>query len=414
MNLSMEQKETSQISLSEIQGKRKKFFDKKNILIGSAVLLLLVSIVGGSLYVKSSSSMSTRGAERSASENTPLASNTIPTPTPTAIPVIYRNPLNGVVMEESALKSLEHRPLAIMIDNSEPARIVQENVNRADIVYEAIVEGGWTRFMGIYYSDQSNFRVMPVRSVRMVFLDNITEYNDIMFYHVGGAYTPAEPKTNAIQRILDEKLKSIFFYKGNMNTTFNELYDEACFKKGVVGYSCKYHFTKTLYDKAKAVGYEDQKWEPDYKFDWMWKYQDTPIETGKDATSIKYKFTPNRGFDADWTYDASSNKYTRKIDKKALIDHATKENVWTNTIIVQKIKYKLNVDDKLRSIAYTDGTGDATIFMNGKAYEVTWKKDDSTGKRTRYYDKETGKEFTFNPGKIWVSVTRDVEEVSYQ
>lgn len=392
---------------------------KVNKKTGSFIcLIIILSMIASFIAINKYPSLAPAGANfdqiREAVRDSANTNLDLPTITTTPIEKIYRNPFNGNRISKEVLDNFKNRPLAIMMDNSPPARLVQENLNRSDMVYEALTESGFTRFMAIYYSDQSDFRVMPVRSVRLVFLDNLEEYNDILLYHVGGANTPAEPRTNALDRLIKDKVKSLYFYNGNLWQTFNELYDEACFKKDIPGYSCKYRYTSTLWKKANDVGYQKEKWEPDYKFDWMWKFDEGNVKNSdKKAELIKYKFTGSKLFDAEWKYNPSTNKYTRKITGQKLIDHATSEEVWTNTIVVQKIKYKLNVDDKHRSIATTIGEGEGIIFMNGKAYEATWEKD-CVKCRTRYFNKDDGKEFVFSPGKIWVSVTRVEEKVEYE
>jgi hypothetical protein len=47
------------------------------------------------------------------------------------------------------------------------------------------------------------------------------------------------------------------------------------------------------------------------------------------------------------------------------------------------------------------GSGDASVFVDGKEIKSTWKKENNTS-RTRYYDKNTGAEIEFNPGTFWI------------
>lgn len=402
------------LSLKKLQGKKK--FSKKQISLFLACIFIITGGVSGTYVFLQSRHTNTNIT--AANHDTNANPDTSITPVPT--PITYQNPFNGTAISENDFISLKNRPMAVMIDNSPQGRVNQHNLNKADIIYEALVEGGYTRFMPIYYSDQSDFRVMPVRSTRQVFLDNLTEYNDILIYHVGGANTPNEPRTDAVNRIIRDKIKSIYYYAGNLWKLYNELYDPGCASNpGIPGYSCKYRMTHDLYQKADEAGYQSEQWEKDRVYAWAWNFdQNHYTQSDKEATKINYNFAANRGFDAEWNYDESTRSYLRVIDKKPLIDKATNEQVRTNTIIVQKIKYRLNVDDQQRVIAFTEGNGEAYIFMNGKAYEVEWKKlcnaSDPKQCRTRYYEKSSEKEFVFAPGKIWVSVTRDLEPVTYE
>ncbi|MBM2821184.1 MAG: hypothetical protein HW405_944, partial [Candidatus Berkelbacteria bacterium] len=74
-------------------------------------------------------------------------------------------------------------PLAIIIENH-PAARPQIGLDKASIIYEAITEGGITRFMAIYGPRDAD-KIGPVRSLRTFFLDWSHEYQAFLA-HVGG------------------------------------------------------------------------------------------------------------------------------------------------------------------------------------------------------------------------------------
>ena len=76
------------------------------------------------------------------------------------------------------------RTLAVVIDNVGDA-VPQASLNDAMIVYEAIVEGGLTRFLAIYKDPQVE-TIGPARSARPYFIDYALE-NDSIFIHYGGS-----------------------------------------------------------------------------------------------------------------------------------------------------------------------------------------------------------------------------------
>ena len=110
-------------------------------------------------------------------------------------------PLNGAMYSKQQRDWWEkHRPLGIMIENHQESR-PQSGLDSADIVYEAVAEGGITRFLSIFYCQDAGI-VGPVRSARTYFLDFISEYGDSPLYtHVGGANTPGP--ANALGQIED-------------------------------------------------------------------------------------------------------------------------------------------------------------------------------------------------------------------
>src|SRR5436190_597458 len=84
-------------------------------------------------------------------------------------------PLNGILYSKQQRDWWEkHRPLGVMIENHEESR-PQSGLSFADVVYEAVAEGGITRFMAVYYCQDAPV-VGAVRSARTYFLDFISEY----------------------------------------------------------------------------------------------------------------------------------------------------------------------------------------------------------------------------------------------
>jgi hypothetical protein len=105
-----------------------------------------------------------------------------------SIPKTEACPLNGVMFTKQEKDVWDKRsPLAVMIENHQEAR-PQSGLSRADIVYEAVAEGGITRFMGVFYCGISYAGTLlaPVRSARTYFLNWVLEYN-ALYNHVGGA-----------------------------------------------------------------------------------------------------------------------------------------------------------------------------------------------------------------------------------
>ncbi len=103
-----------------------------------------------------------------------------PTPEPTPTPVPYiPNAFTG--LQEDA--PLSKRAVALMINNISAAR-PQRGISEASILFESKVEGGITRFMGIF-DDYENLPVVgPIRSGRDQFLRWAMPL-DALYCHVG-------------------------------------------------------------------------------------------------------------------------------------------------------------------------------------------------------------------------------------
>ena len=75
------------------------------------------------------------------------------------------------------------RPYAVMINNIATVWGYQSGLQDAYLVYEIIVEGGYTRLMAVY-KDKTLDRIGSVRSSRHYFLDYALE-NDAIYVHFG-------------------------------------------------------------------------------------------------------------------------------------------------------------------------------------------------------------------------------------
>src|SRR6478672_8231162 len=95
---------------------------------------------------------------------------------------VYYSPLTGEKVDDK-FKSTKPTT-AIMIENSPDAR-PQSGIKDAEVVYEAVAEGGITRFLALYQQNAPE-TIGPVRSIRMYYVDWLTPFNASVA-HVGGS-----------------------------------------------------------------------------------------------------------------------------------------------------------------------------------------------------------------------------------
>ncbi|QQG41039.1 MAG: DUF3048 domain-containing protein [Candidatus Levyibacteriota bacterium] len=322
-----------------------------------------------------------------------------------ALPKTEECPMNGQKYSEKQREWWEkHRPLTVMIENHENSR-PQSGLTFADIVYEAVAEGGITRFMAVYYCQDAN-PIGPVRSARTYFIDFASEYGESPLYaHVGGANTPGP--ADALSQLTtyewtgynDLNQFSIGF------PTFWRDYDR-------LGYTTEtehtmYSTTTKLWDFAKKqrglsnVDKEGESW--DKKFI---KYLFKDDKASAVNQTIHLEFWDNySAYFADWTYDKQSNSYKRSNGGKSHIDNNTKKQLTTKNIVVlfmQESNANDGYEDNLHLLYKTKGTGKAQIYMDGKEIKGTWRKDSRTG-RTLIFD-SSGDAIKFNRGKIWFEI----------
>ncbi|MBI4948061.1 DUF3048 domain-containing protein [Candidatus Berkelbacteria bacterium] len=294
-------------------------------------------------------------------------------------PIVYYSLLNGAVVSKTAVNS---HPVAVMIENSKAAR-PQAGLIDADIVYEAVTEGGITRFMGIFSSSYPA-KSGPVRSARSYFIDWLSDY-DAFYAHAGGS-----PK--ALARIREYKIKD---YPHSSDTYWREP------KAGVA-------IEHTLFANIANIykyGVQKKKWPATYETK-SWIFKDPA--TGSDAAGdITIDFSKSSSFKVVWKFDATTNTYSRIMAGIAHKDRTTGKQLSAVTIVAMRVTHSANAPyagsgKESEWNMTTIGSGKASVFIDGKEIKGTWKKP-SRLERLRFYD-ETDKEITLNRGKIWIEV----------
>src|SRR5579859_1996852 len=98
---------------------------------------------------------------------TPMPTPLIATVLPTPRPMLTVQPAPGLPLLARGMSI--RRPYMVMIDNF-AAAYPQSGLDHAAIVFEALAEGGITRFMALFVPDSStNVAIGPVRSTRLYF-----------------------------------------------------------------------------------------------------------------------------------------------------------------------------------------------------------------------------------------------------
>jgi hypothetical protein len=351
------------------------------------------------------------------SENTDASD--IQTPTPKVgilgeltfdetLPKTEQCPLNGALYSKQQKEWWEkHRPLGIMIENHLESR-PQSGLSSADVIYEAVAEGGITRFLSIFYCNVAE-EVGPIRSARTYFLDFISEYGKSPLYvHVGGA-NQAGP-ADALSQIEDYGWAGV----NDLNQfsigfpTFWRDYDRL--GKPVATEHTMYSATEKLLqfavEKRKlAVKDEDGiSWTKDF-VPYSFK-DDAPTSERPPTQKIHMEFwTRDSDYYIDWTYEPIANIYKRNNGGAPHIDFNNKKQLTAKNIVVLKmIETRANdgYENNQHLLYRTKGSGKANIFMDGKEIVGTWRKASRTS-RTLLFD-NAGKPIKFDRGTIWFEI----------
>lgn len=344
-------------------------------------------------------------------------------------------PINGQLYtkEEQAIWSTR-RPLMVMIENHSDAR-PQSGLQGADIVYEAVAEGGITRFMGVFYcgivaeSESNKYDLGPVRSARTYFLDLASEYSDYPLYtHVGGANCSAA--TNGGACTTNKKaqaIEQIASYGWNDKGTWGDLSQfslsyKVCRRepertgKVVATEHTMYCSSKELYNTAAARGLTNKtevkntSWDKSYR-SWVFKQEDKASSTPT-ASSISFDFWSGyKGYSVNWKYDAINNNFIRYNGGEEHVDFNTQKTITAKNIVIQFAKESRSIDEHLHNLYEVIGSGTGVLIQNGIKTDITWSKANRVS-RTIYKDK-SGKEVNFVAGNVWVEILPLNTDITY-
>lgn len=329
-------------------------------------------------------------------------------------------PLNGKLYTKSEKNLWEtRRPILAMIENHVDAR-PQSGLSSADIVYEAVAEGGITRFMGVFYcgAQADTAKVAPVRSARIYFVNIAAEYNTPVYMHVGGGNCSRDEAsgqcTSNKKAWALEELQKMGLRKpgGNDFDTIGDIgvpvmkrdYDRLGVGKTIATEHTYVGYLSYAWKEAEKRGYNNKM--PDGKL-WLagfrpWKLNSTDIK-GSVAQDIKYDFWKNyNDFAVEWKYDTTTKTYARSEGGAPHTDLETGKQITTSNVIVQFAKEEGPLDEHMHMFYTVIGDGTGILFRNGVAQDITWKKAKQTD-RTIFMDK-SGKEVELTPGNVWVSI----------
>lgn len=298
--------------------------------------------------------------------------------------------LDGVPLLPGEAAEVNARlPVAVMVDNLRGGARPQIGLDRADLVYELLVEAGITRFLAVYLRRDAEW-VEPVRSVRIPYLYLVKELGAVLA-HVGAAESPEEADAGSrlrdwnVRHVDAEKTPAPFWRDRRRPAPHNVV-------------------TSTAAVRAEA---EAQGMRGPSVLD-PWRFKDDLLgynALGGFAVRIAFGFAwggpPQPAYAVEWVYDHSFNGYRRSMGGRPHTDGHTGAQLTAKNVVVQFDR--IAVVSSQGHVNYGSiGEGPAYVFLDGHVIEATWTKRDLDD-RTRYWDAE-GKEIIFNRGTTWVAI----------
>ena len=325
-------------------------------------------------------------------------------------------PLNGVYYSQTQRQQWEkRRPLGVMVENSVDAR-PQSGLSKADVIFEAVAEGGITRFLSVFYC-QTVPVLGPVRSARVYFLDFIGGFGKSPFYaHVGGANTPGP--ANALGQI--EDMDWVGYNDINQfSVGFPIFWRDYERLPGVATEHTMYSDTSKLWKTGASRGLTNVNksgvsWNKTFT-PWPFK-DDTALEKRPTTAAVSFGFWEDyHQYNVTWNYNKTTNTYARTNGGKKHLDKTTNKQLQAKNVIIVFMDERVAQDgyDKGQHLLYgTKGTGDVVILQDGAVIKGTWAKKDRFT-QIKFYDTQDD-EVALNRGPVWVEVLPTGNKVVYK
>jgi hypothetical protein len=306
------------------------------------------------------------------------ATHSINTPPPE--PPKYYSQLTGALVQDQATTT--KAVTAIMIENSPDAR-PQSGIKDSGVVFEAIAEGGITRFLALY-QEQKPQLIGPVRSVRMYYVDWAAAFN-ASIAHIGGSSAALAEVRNGSYRDIDQFFNAGAYWRAtdryaphNVYTSFERL-DALNASKG--------------YTTSEFTGFSRKD------------SQAAPAPTEGDtsaparASSISVTIS-GPAYNSAYTYNAATNTYDRSQGGAPHLDREAGQ-ISPRVVVVLDVQQTTIFEDGYRESIAAIGSGAAHIFQDGTVQTATWKKDNKTAQLI--FSDADGNDIPLARGQTWIT-----------
>lgn len=301
-------------------------------------------------------------------------------PYPAPKPKTEASKLSGLQVDPEVNK----RPVtAVMIENSVDAR-PQSGLKDAGVVFEAVAEGGITRFVALFQDTQPDY-IGPIRSIRPYYIDWFLPF-DASIAHVGGSPKGLSDLKSLNAKDLDQFANSGSYTRvtqryapHNVYTSIAKL-NELEAKKG--------------FTSANFTGFERKKEAP---------------ATTLTANVIDLKIS-STNFNVHYDYEGASNSYKRSVGGKPHTDEKSGAQLAPKVVVAVVMQRGIDGDGQHTNYT-TTGSGKVYVFQDGVVTEGTWSKASRSAQWT--FVDANNKPLAFNPGQTWFSMVDTPGSVTY-
>ena len=285
-------------------------------------------------------------------------------------------PLTGLTLDDPTVAS---RPAVIVkIDNTSKGR-PQEALGQADVVYEEMIEGGFTRLAVVFHS---NAPLMgPVRSGRTTDIALIGSLNEPVFAWSGANLVHAALLRRQPMVDLGAQSRGEYFRSPDRPGTYDLMVE-----------------AQTLLDVAADRG---EGGAPPPHFEYRNEMVGLP-ESAEVASTVTVAFPSTT---AVWDWDDAAGGWARTQGSSEHVDAEGQQVIAANVVVAEVRDVATGSVDTAGSTVYEQqflGSGRGWVFTDGHVVEVTWTKPSIRSVAT--WTTADGVPVALMPGITWVEL----------
>ena len=309
-------------------------------------------------------------------------------------PPVYRNPLNGELLDAPYTGRI-----FISTISNVPDALPHVSANQADIIFETFVNYSIIRCIGLYTNISQVDQIGSVRSTRIMFND-ITEHYDAVLFHAGGSS----------QVLADVKNRGIDnFSVDTWDATQAGISVRDDWRRRNIGWEhCLLALGPMLEDYAVEQGISI---EGDPEKDYLLRFdEDGTPEGGESARNITITITQGKyKKDTVLNYDPELGKYVYSQYGKVMEDGITGEpEAYTNIIIMEA---SISMTGMYQVADFVAG-GEGYFACGGQIIPILWTCD-GEDQPFRFTTLE-GEDITLGVGNTYIAITQPEFSLIYE
>ncbi len=299
----------------------------------------------------------------------------------TSTDILVPRALDGIFVQPV---NAELQPYAVMVENYIGARPLSGPAH-ANLAFEIPVEGGISRYLLVFDATTTIDAIGPVRSARPYFVDYADGLNAV-YAHVGGSPQSLNEISNlAGFRDLNEFFNGKYFWRSanhtaphNVFTRTDLLHEADASKRFRVGHFRSWH----------------------YKADEPLKSPTSSVRGTENGPALNYGHSYS--YSVAWTYKRSKNVYLRSEAGRLQKDRDGVQVQAKNIIVLHTNGSVIDSEGRLK--IRTTGRGKATLYRDGRKFDVIWTR--ALGVHVQFEGLD-GTDVYFDRGTTWIEVMLD-------